>query len=420
MSRPVKWIFAAVAGAGLIGILVFAFLERRQELAREREREKPIMIPPRISRTAGGDLIIELDRDTQARIGLKSEILASETLYPEIVAYGRLQEDPGASFVVRAPVAGILRRAGSCEWPRLGDVLADGASFGTIEPRLIPFERVDLETRITNAKADVEASQASLDASRAAYERTKALNAKGKNMSDRAVQEAEARLKADEARLAAARKNVAQLEAAAKARAGGAGPVALAARAGEVVEVFAHPDEAVESGQPIVRVARFDSMLARVDLPAGEAADPGISAARIVPVGHEERQVPGVRVSLAPAVDPRTLGQGYLFRVAGLGGMLRPGAAVTAYLRVPGKAATGVLIPYTSLVRHDGKTWVYRQIAEQRFTRQEVKLDRSSSRGWLVTQGVFTGDRIVTVGAQMLLSEELKSQIQILGEAESK
>ncbi len=420
MSRPLKWILGVVVGAGLIGLATFAFIEGREELAREREREKPIKIPPRISRGATGELVVTLDRDTQARIGLKTQNAAAETVYPEVTAYGRLLEDPGASFVVRAPVAGILRTVDGREWPRLGETLTGAQSFGIVEPRLIPFERVDVGNRLTNAQADVEAAQANLDTSRAAYERLKSLNANNRNVSDRAVQEALARFKADEARLNAARKNVAQLESAAKAQAGGAGPVPLSTRAGEVVEIFARPNESVENGQQVLRVARFDSMLARVDLPAGEIADSSISAARIVPVGHEDRQVRGERVSLASAIDPRTLGEGYLFRVSGLGSILRPGAAVTAYIQVPGKPAKGVVVPEAAIVRTVGKTWVYRQIADDKFTRAEVTLDRTTSRGWLVPQGVSAGDRIVTLGGQMLLSEEQKSQIQILEEAENK
>jgi len=222
MSRPLKWILATVIGAGLIGLAVFAFVEGRGEISRVHEREEPIKTPPRISRGASGEVIVTLDRDTQTRIGLKTEVARSETVYPEVAAYGHLQEDPGASFVVRASVAGVLRNANSRDWPRLGETLSDGLSFGLVEPRLVPFERVDIGNRLTNAQADVEAAQANVEASRAAYERLRALNT-NKNVSDRAVQEAEARLKGDQARLEAARKNVAQLEAAAKAQAGGAG-----------------------------------------------------------------------------------------------------------------------------------------------------------------------------------------------------
>lgn len=419
MTRPVKWILAAIAGVGLILAGVLAYVASQKEIAQEREREEPIKTPPRITRGPNGEVIVKLDGDTQSRIGLKTEVARSETIYPETAAYGHLQEDPGTSFFVRAPVAGTLRSTQSRDWPRLGENLSDGISFGIVEPRLVPFERIDVGNRLTNAQADVEAAQASMDASRAEYERLKGLNV-NKNVSDRAVQEAEARVKGDQARLEAARKNVAQLEAATKAQAGGAGPVALTSRGGEVVELFAHPDESVEAGQQIMRVARYDSLLARVDLPAGENADPKISFARIVPVGHENREVRGERVSLASTVDPRTLGQGYLFRARGLGSLLRPGAAITAYLQIAGKPTAGIGIPDSALLRSAGKIWVYRQIAEDQFTRVEIDPGRNTSRGVLVTRGVSSGDRIVTVGAQVLLSEEQKLQIQILEENEGK
>ena len=418
MNRTVKVLLGVVLSAGLVGVLIFAFIEGRAELAREREREQPIKVPPRISRNQSGDLIVTIDRETQLRIGLITEAVTKQTVYPEIAAYGRLLEDPSASFVVRAPVAGVLRR-GLRDWPGLGEVLADGQSLGVIEPRLVPFERIDLAARLTNARGDVAALEAALSASKATYDRTKALNADDKNMSDRAVQEAEARVKADEARLNAARKNVTEFEAAAKTEAGQTGPMPLVTRAGEVVELIARPNEAVESGQAILRVARFDTMLARVDLPAGEVAGSKTSTARIIAVGREEQQVRGERVALASIANPRTLGEGYLFRVAGFGGILRPGAAVTAYLQVDGKPSTGFLIPPSAVVRTGGKAWIYRQIADERYTRQEVTLGSSSNRGWLVT-GVTERDRVVSVGAQLLLSEEQKSQIQILEEAANK
>ena len=418
MNRTLKVLLGVVLTAGLLGLLTFVFIEGRAELARERQREQPIKVAPRISRNQSGELIVTIDHETQVRIGLKTEAVTKQTVYPEIAAHGRLLEDPSASFVVRAPVAGVLRR-GSREWPSLGEVLVDGQLLGVIEPRLVPFERVDLDARLTNARGDVSALEATLAASKATYNRTKALNADDKNMSDRAVQEAEAKVKADEARLNAARKNVKEFEAAAKTEAGQTGPMPLVTQAGEVVELTARPNEAVESGQAILRVARFDKMLARVDLPAGEVAGSKISTARIVAVGREEQQVRGERVALVPLADPRTLGEGYLFRVPGFGGILRPGAAVTAYLQVDGKPSTGFLIPQSAVVRTGGKTWIYRQIADDKYTRQEVTLASGSNRGWLVA-GVTERDRVVTVGAQLLLSEEQKSQIQILEEAGNK
>src|SRR5262249_3282832 len=129
--------------------LSFAFIEGRDEIAREREREAPIKIAPRISRTPEGDIVVTIDRETQQRMGLETTEAAAESVQPEVAAYGRVQEDPDASFVVRAPVSGMVRTSGR-NWPTIGESLADSVSIGTIEPRLAPIERVDLTTRLSD------------------------------------------------------------------------------------------------------------------------------------------------------------------------------------------------------------------------------------------------------------------------------
>ena len=421
MNRTLKWIITVVFAGGAIVALSFAFIEGRDEIAREREREAPIKIAPRISRNAEGDLIITLDAETQKRIALETAALAADTVRPEVAAYGRVQEDPDASFVVRAPTAGILRAATGRNWPLIGETIPDGTSIGTIEPRLAPIERVDLATRISDARADAEAAEARVIAARANFERARILNADNKNISDRALQEAEASLKTEEARLAAARRNAAELDAAAARQATGTTPMPLpVARGGEVVEILARPNETIESGQPILRVARFDTLLVRVDVPAGEIVDRRLTMARIVAVGQEDRPLTGQRVSVAPTVDPSTLGQGFLFRIAGASTSLRPGAAVVAYLQAPGAAQHGVIVPHSAIVRAGGKTWVFRQLEPDEFSRREVAADRTTGKGVLVLESLKPGDRIVVEGAQFLLSEEQKSQIQVGEEAENK
>ena len=138
MNR-MKWVVGILVGIGLIALVIFAFSEGRQELAREREREAPIKVPPRISRTAEGYLIVTVDPETQKRIALETLALSAEAVRPEVAAYGRLQEDPGASFVVRAPTSGVLRAAAGRNWPSLGESLSDGVSIGAVEPRLAPI-----------------------------------------------------------------------------------------------------------------------------------------------------------------------------------------------------------------------------------------------------------------------------------------
>ena len=421
MNRTVKWIVGLIVGAGVIVGLSFAFIEGRDEIAREREREAPIKVPPRISRTAEGDVVVTIDSETQKRMALETAALVAETVHPEVAAYGRLQEDPDASFVVRAPVTGVLRAALGRNWPSLGETLSDGTSIGAVEPRLAPIERVDLVTRLSDARADVEAADARLNAARAAFERARTLNADNKNISDRAVQEAEATLKTEEARLSAARRNVVELEAASTRQSAGTTPMPLnVARGGEVVEVLARPNETIESGQSILRVTRFDNLLARVDVPPGEVVDRTVTMARIVAVGQEDHPFTGRRVTMASTVDPATLGEGFLFRIAGAPRSLRPGAAVVAYLRAPGAEREAVVVPYSAIVRSGGKTWVYRQLEGDKFGRREVAVDRSTDKGVAVLKGLKPSDRVVVQGAQLLLSEEQKSQIEVGEEAEKK
>jgi hypothetical protein len=53
------------------------------------------------------------------------------------------------------------------------------------------------------------------------------------------------------------------------------------------------------------------------------------------------------------------------------------------------------------------------QIAPTQFERRHVVLNSHAARGWFVTSGFAEEDHIVVTGAQALLSEELKSQIQV-------
>jgi hypothetical protein len=420
MSRTVKWIIVIVVAAVVIVALSFAFIEGRQEIAREQEREAAIKVAPRISRTAEGDIVVTIDRETQQRMGLETTEVDAETVHPEVVAYGRVQEDPDASFVVRAPVSGVLRAAAR-NWPGIGETVSDGVSIGSIEPRIAPIERVDLTTRLSDAHADGEAAEARVNTARAAFERARILNADNKNISDRALQEAESSLKTEEAKLSAARRNVTELEAATAQQAAGTTPVPLmVARGGEVVEVLARPNEAIESGQPILRVTRFDRLLARVDVPAGEVVDRSLTMARIVAVGQEDHPFSGQRLSVAPTVDPTTPGEGFLFRISGASRSLRPGAPVVAYLRAPGAAQEAAIVPYSSIVRFGGKTWVFRQVGDDKFSRREVPVDRTTEKGVVTRESLKAGERIVVKGAQFLLSEEQKSEIQVGEEAEKK
>ncbi len=380
--------------------------------AEEKEKEGG-EAPARVSRSAGGTMGVSCDAATQGRLGIHVEAVASVAYQPEVVAYGSLVEDPAESFTLRAPAAGILRSWEGREWPNLGETLNDNATVAALEPRLSPAEQLDLASRLASARADMSSAAAALEAGRASYASKKELHDRDKACSARMVEEAEAQVKTEEARLRAATETVQLFEASLETHTGARAsrPLTLP-RSGEVVEVLVQPGETVESGQALLRVARFDRLLARVEIPAGDHIDRLPTSARVAVIGQEDGVLAGERIGWAPLVNGKTQGQTYLFRVAVNDLPVRPGAAVTAYLGLPGEPVTGVLIPRSAIVRYGGQTWVYVQTEEDRFERRAVVLHSPTEAGWFATSGVSAGDRIVVTGAQMLLSEELKAQIE--------
>jgi len=382
-----------------------------REKGEERERETDVKPPAHISRTPQGDTIVTLDAETQRRAGLRAEVLQSGALAPDVVAYGRLEEDPAESFLLRAPIEGFLRAEPRGRWPRLGDRVADGTVIGAVEPRFAPAERLGLEKDLAAARSERSAGAVSAGAARAAYERARILNADNKNVSDRAVEEAEANWKEQEQKVKAAEDTIRLLEDALRSAGAAAARPLRVERGGEVVEVTANPGEAVESGSPLLRVARFERLLARVETPLGERVPAAARTARIVPAGFEDQPIRATRVALVAAADPATQGQSVLFRLDTSVQGLRPGIALTAYVELPGGPRRGVIVPRSALVRVGGRTFAYAQTGADQFVRKPVPLDHPVQSGYFIAAGLSPGDRVVVEGAQTLLSEEFKSQI---------
>ena len=398
-------IFAVAAG-----VILWSYLTHHAKLTSEAEAQSAIGNPAKVT-NEGGDPVVTLDDDVQERMDVRIDPVTAATERQQVIAYGNLEEDPAGSFILRAPLGGAIRASAEKAWPDIGASVADGVRLGLIEPRLAPTDRVTLNDRMASAQADVEADRASLVAAQSALARARALNADNKNVSDRAVQEAEARVATEQAHLNGAQASVRLLSAGLASN--GAASVELELpRGGTVVEVLAHPGETVEAGQPLLRIARFDKLLARVDVPAGRTIAPDLKSASIVALGNEEKPLTGERVGFAASVDAKTQGQPFVFRVTDSSGALRPGLSVTAYLAIPGPTRTGAVVPRSAVIWQTGKSWVYVQTDKEKFARREVTLEDPSGAGWF-TRSLKAGDKVVTRGAQMMLSEEFKSQIRV-------
>jgi hypothetical protein len=121
-------------------------------------------------------------------------------------------------------------------------------------------------------------------------------------------------------------------------------------------------------------------------------------------------------VSTFPRVDPRIQGRSLLY-MAPVHPGLTPGINLLAHMAV-GSPMKGLIVPTSAVVWSEGKAWVYQQTASGRFTRRAVATDIPVEKGFFVAQGFTPGDRIVTQGAQALLSEEMLLHGQCGGETD--
>ena len=80
-----------------------------------------------------------------------------------------------------------------------------------------------------------------------------------------------------------------------------------------------------------------------------------------------------------------------------------------------GPEMPGVIIPASAVVWSGGTAWVFVAGGKDRFFRREIPTDAPVENGWFVVKALSPGDRIVTGGAQVLLSEEFRSRIQVEG-----
>jgi hypothetical protein len=70
-----------------------------------------------------------------------------------------------------------------------------------------------------------------------------------------------------------------------------------------------------------------------------------------------------------------------------------------------------VRVPERAVVWYGGRPWVYVEIQTGRFARRDVGQSRPQGPDRLVEAGLDPGMPLVVVGAQLLLSEEMRSNI---------
>lgn len=187
----------------------------------------------------------------------------------------------------------------------------------------------------------------------------------------------------------------------------------LVPRSGMVTMVGARPGEMVQAGQPLIAISDIAQPLIRVAWSEGAPATPPATI-RAQDVERVHQAVPARLVGQAPEVDPLTQRPAWYYRME----RSWPGIAVGLPLIVDVPSAahvagSAVAIPPSAAVQWDGLVWAYVEREPGEFSRVRVTTDVPLARGWAVARGFEVGDKVVTRGAEQLLSEEFRARVTV-------
>lgn len=277
--------------------------------------------------------------------------------------------------------AATLARSGIVTAPLAA---SDGAVTVPVFATVVDTTRLtDLANAWAVGAAQVAAARARASASRASLTRTRLLYADAQNASLAQLQAAEATYAAD-----AAGANAAQAQAA----------TALASARQEF-------GPALTPGSALVdAIVSRRTLLLQVALPPGAGAPPPM----LIVEGDGGVRTSARLIGSAARADPRVPGRGAYYIVPGSSGLV-PGMSVTAGLPTGGNSP-GTTVPASAVVSWQGKTWLYRRRPDGAFVRMPVSTDQRDTAGNYVVHDLPPGTPVAIQGAQLLLSEELRSQ----------
>ncbi|MGU3540886.1 efflux RND transporter periplasmic adaptor subunit [Methylobacterium sp. A54F] len=253
----------------------------------------------------------------------------------------------------------------------------------------------ELTNAYASARAQLQTAQARIEVSRNAYQRAKNL---GQYATTVQVETTEGTFQTDQAALMAAESQVRTLGATAQQE---WGPVI---------------GRAIVDRSPVVtRLIERTDFLMQVTLPPGESLK-GAPAAAFAEVPPQSSRVALRYVSPATRTDQRIQGQSYFYLVSGDSGFL-PGMSTLAFLPAE-RTVTGIRVPEDAVVHGQGGTWVYRAVDTNAFVRHPIPSDPPMADDAYVVEDLSGENEIVLRGAQALLSEEMKSLLQVSGGAD--
>ena len=143
----------------------------------------------------------------------------------------------------------------------------------------------------------------------------------------------------------------------------------------------------------------------RIVLPLG--SDPQAPSQITIDDGTHER-ITATFVSQSPQSSPTVMGSAYLYAAPA---NLPVGSNLVAHLPSSKPVESGVIVPSDAVLWFGGQPWAYVLQGQIHFVRRPVFEKFRYANGFFVSGGFKPGDRVVTQGAELLLSEEQRPPV---------
>jgi multidrug efflux pump subunit AcrA (membrane-fusion protein) len=406
--------------------------------------------PPRASEKDKDAVLKFVDELAKAH-GVEYSPAEAVTWQEQVPVYGRVVPNPAAMADVSSPINGILRRSPETASLAPGQKVRAGQMLGRVEVRIGPLEELDLQSKLAEARIKQQGAEEIRRRRRELVDRMAANPATVTRMQreDAEVQLAEAEMQLETARTVAglwqqALEAIQQRNQSPHRVSTWSLPL-TSPLDGEVVELVKQPDTTVAADGLVLRLADFRRCRVRLDFPPALLGEGPPEALELFAVstapspgeaGTALRPVEAKRFGPASEADAASQFARYWyevdFRAAKKepapelrdGVLWRPGLFVKALVKAPqATAQEAIAVPVGAVLFHQGRALVYVHVGPHRFARREVRiLGRQGNRYLLAARdplfeldkvGVKPGEQVVREQAQVLLSEEFRSVVDL-------
>jgi hypothetical protein len=314
----------------------------------------------------------------------------SEQSEEEIETINRVANKDGATIISISPAA-----------QKQSDILTSPLKASSHQASISTYGNVvsidsliELRNRYLAVKSEIDVLKATLSHDKSEFERLKALNQDNKNVSDKALAGAAANTKSDETKITAAESNAKNISD------------SIRQLWGDTLAQHAINPKTSNLLQALISNKR---VLIQTTLPFDAAEPKQNSSIMIAPTAAPSHTMSAQYVSPAPLTNSTIQGKTYFYHA--VTNELRAGMQINATTATSSKKSNGVIVPNNAIIWYAGKPWVYQKTGADQFSRKPIHTNIEVDDGWFYQGHLKANDEVVISGAQLLLSEEFKSQI---------